>query len=63
MHVENLLVEATSTAENATFTSAGTADMCYRLLQMNILLSALCVETNLAKITFFLSIPEIKFIN
>jgi len=63
MHVVNLFVEDTNAVLNVRFSSAGTADTCYRLLQMNILLSALCVETNLAKITFFLSIPEIKFIN
>ena len=52
MHVGNLLVEATSTAQNAISTSAGTADMCCKLFQKSIHLSALCAEENSCKITF-----------
>ena len=48
MLVVNLLVEALSTAVNATFGFAGIVVMCYRIFQKSILLSALCVEENFA---------------
>jgi hypothetical protein len=52
MHVGNLLVEATSTALNATSTSAGTADMCCRTLLKSIQLNALCVEETYSRLLF-----------
>ena len=51
MPVASLLVEATSTALNATFTSAGTADMCYKANIESIHLGVLCVDENSAKIS------------